>query len=167
MDALRFRLGRIRSERGAELIEMMLVTPILLMFLAGIFDFGMLFRSWEVVTNAAREGARIGTLPNYANEDIVARVQQYMQSGGVADACTEQTLSGNACPPSACSVCVEVKNDLTLPSGGTFTGIQVTVVSTQNMSTLSWISAIVGGSFGSVKVGSTSLMRSEAPIAGS
>ena len=31
-----------------------------------MFDFGFLFRNWEVVTNAAREGARVGVLPAYA-----------------------------------------------------------------------------------------------------
>ena len=49
---------------------MAIVTPILLMIIAGIFDFGMMFRAWEVVTNAAREGARVGTLPGYTAQDI-------------------------------------------------------------------------------------------------
>jgi prepilin peptidase CpaA len=38
---------RFRSERGAELIEMMLVTPILLLIFAAIFDFAVMFRGWE------------------------------------------------------------------------------------------------------------------------
>jgi hypothetical protein len=37
----------------------MIVTPILLLSLAAIFDFAILFRAWNVVTNAAREGARV------------------------------------------------------------------------------------------------------------
>ena len=56
---------RLRSERGAEIIEMALVTPIFLIIIAAMFDFGFLFRNWEVATNAAREGARIGLLPSY------------------------------------------------------------------------------------------------------
>ena len=47
-----------RAEEGAELIEFMIVFPILMLILAGIMDFGMLLRNYEVVTNAAREGAR-------------------------------------------------------------------------------------------------------------
>ena len=61
---------RARAERGAELIEMAIVTPVLLMIIAGIFDFGMMFRSYEVVTNAAREGARVGVLPGYDVPDV-------------------------------------------------------------------------------------------------
>ena len=47
---------------------MAIITPVLLLIIAAIFDFAMMFRSWEVVTNAAREGARIGVLPAYAAE---------------------------------------------------------------------------------------------------
>ena len=31
----------------------------------GIIDFGFLFQRYEVVTNAAREGARVAILPGY------------------------------------------------------------------------------------------------------
>ena len=54
-----------RSERGAELIEFAVVMPILIFIIAGIFEFGMMFRPFEAVTNAAREGARVGVLPGY------------------------------------------------------------------------------------------------------
>ena len=55
--------GRWRDARGAELIEFAMVLPIFLLLTAGIFDFGMMFRTYEAVTNAAREGARVGVLP--------------------------------------------------------------------------------------------------------
>ncbi len=32
----------------------------------GILDFGILFQRYEVITNAAREGARVAVLPGYA-----------------------------------------------------------------------------------------------------
>ena len=31
----------------------------------GIMDFGLMFQQYEVITNAAREGARVAMLPNY------------------------------------------------------------------------------------------------------
>jgi Flp pilus assembly protein TadG len=170
MAALTNTFRRLRSQRGAELIELMLVAPILMMFLAGIFDFGMLFRTWEVVTNAAREGARVGTLPDYtADADVVTRVEQYMQSSGVAASCSLQTLSGNRCDATVngCSVCVSVRNDFTGPGGATFKARSVTVTTRQPMSSLSWITALIGGSFNNVLVGSTSVMRAEAAAAGS
>ena len=66
---------RLRSERGAEIIEMALVTPIFLIIIAAMFDFGFLFRNWEVATNAAREGARIGLLPAYKCDGSTADVK--------------------------------------------------------------------------------------------
>ena len=60
---IRRRLARYASDRGAELIEMAIVLPILLFIFAGIIDFGFMFQRYEVLTNAAREGARMGTLP--------------------------------------------------------------------------------------------------------
>ena len=48
-----------RSERGAELVEFALVFPTLLLVMLGIADFGFLFQRYEVITNAAREGARV------------------------------------------------------------------------------------------------------------
>src|SRR5688572_25201671 len=134
MAAIATRLRRFRSERGAELIEMAMVTPILLLILAGIFDFGMMFRSWEIVTNAAREGARVGVLPAYANSDNVrARVEQYMQASGVAAACA---LS---CTPTVCSVCVQSQTLVT--GAGTVTARSVTVTSVQILPSLGVIGA--------------------------
>ena len=46
-----------RGERGAALVEFALALPMLLVVLAGIVDFGFVFQRYEVITNAAREGA--------------------------------------------------------------------------------------------------------------
>jgi Flp pilus assembly protein TadG len=139
---------------------MAMVTPILLMIIAGIFDFGMLFRAWEVVTNAAREGARVGVLPAYTlDENVRQRVEQYMQASGVATACTLQTVAGGVCPATACSVCVQSQALVT--GAGTYTARVVTVSSTQPLPSLSVIATVFGGSFGTVDVASTSAMRAE------
>jgi len=139
---------------------MAVVTPVLLMIIAGIFDFGMLFRAWEVVTNAAREGARVGVLPAYtADENVRLRVEQYMNVGGVAAACTLETVSGGVCPPGPCSVCVQTQSMAT--PAGTYNARVVTVTATQNLPSLSVIGSFFGGSFGTIDVGATSTMRTE------
>lgn len=76
-------VGRLRSERGAELIEFALIFPLLLLVVVGIIDFGFLFQRFEVLTNATREGARMAVLPNYTQDDIRLRVCAYLDSGGV------------------------------------------------------------------------------------
>lgn len=151
---------RLRSERGAELIEMAIVTPILLLIIGAIFDFGMLFRSWEVVTNAAREGARVGVLPAYTdNENVRQRVEQYMQVSGIASACTLQTPVAGVCPATACSVCVQT---VTLNTGaGNYQARVVQVRANQTLPSLSTFAPFFGGSFGTVPVSAISAMRAE------
>lgn len=57
--------------------------PTLLLVMLGIIDFGFLFQRYEIVTNAAREGARVAILPGYADADVQARVNQYLTAGGL------------------------------------------------------------------------------------
>ncbi len=54
-----------KSEQGAEVIEMVIVLPLLLGLLFGMVDFGFLFQRYVVLTNAAAEGARVASLPGY------------------------------------------------------------------------------------------------------
>ena len=70
------RPRRWDGQSGAELIEFALVFPILLMTVLGIVDFGFLFHRQEVVTNAAREGARVAALPGYTATDVQDRVRE-------------------------------------------------------------------------------------------
>jgi Flp pilus assembly protein TadG len=98
MAALRW-LRRVRAERGVELIEFALVFPLLLAVVLGILDFGFLFRNYEVVTNAAREGARVAILPGYDLADVQARVDQYIAAGGL-----EATANTDYIPPSPVNV---------------------------------------------------------------
>ena len=73
---------RVRHARGAELVELALILPILLIIIAGIVDFGFMFQAFMVVNNAAREGARVRILPGYTNADATARVNNYMSALG-------------------------------------------------------------------------------------
>lgn len=75
------RFGRRTSERGAALVEFALCLPLLLVVLAGIVDFAFVFQRYEVVTNAAREGARMAVLPGYNATIVENRVRAYVQQG--------------------------------------------------------------------------------------
>jgi len=94
MAALRSLLRRWRSDTGAELIEFALVFPLLLLVVLGIVDFGIMFQQYEVLTNAAREGARIAVLPNYSSTDAQARVDQYVAAGMLSMGGTVTTAVG-------------------------------------------------------------------------
>jgi len=79
---------RLMCDRGAELIEFAIVTPLLLLLVFGIADFGLMFQRYEVLTNAAREGARVAALPTYGSADVTNRVTQYLAGSGVTGATT-------------------------------------------------------------------------------
>ena len=86
--APRIRQGLLACERGAELVEFALVFPMLLLVIVGIMDFGLLFQRYEVLTAAAREGARVAILPGYTDADVQARVNAYLTAGGVTQPAT-------------------------------------------------------------------------------
>lgn len=77
---------RLRSERGAELIETALTLPLILLVVIGIIEFGFVFQKLEIVTNAAREGARVLVLPDFDEADAIARINQYLDAAGLNSA---------------------------------------------------------------------------------
>jgi Flp pilus assembly protein TadG len=74
-------VARIRSERGQALIEMAITLPLLLLVTMAAVEFGRAYQHWQVLTNAAREGARIAVLPGVNDAAVENRVTTYMTSG--------------------------------------------------------------------------------------
>ena len=61
--------------------------PLLLFVAVGIFELARAYQTSQVLTNAAREGARVAVLPNQAADAVDQRVRQYLNIGGlVSDA---------------------------------------------------------------------------------
>ncbi len=54
--------GLWRGETGQSLVEFALILPLLILLLFGTIEFGRVFSSSLVLTNAAREGARLGAV---------------------------------------------------------------------------------------------------------
>ena len=50
-----------RSERGAALLELVIVIPLLILFVIGAAEFGRVYYAAITVANAARAGAQFGT----------------------------------------------------------------------------------------------------------
>lgn len=76
-------LRRYGSERGTAIIETALTLPLMLFIGVAILEFGRAYETSQVVTNAAREGARVAVLPNQASDAIQTRVRQYLNVGGL------------------------------------------------------------------------------------
>ena len=71
------------NERGAALIETAITIPIILLIAVGIFEFGRAYQTWQVLTNAAREGARVAILSDKTDAEVTTAVRSYMQAGGL------------------------------------------------------------------------------------
>lgn len=79
-------MRRIRGQRGTALLEAAVTMPILLLIAVGVFEFGRAYQTWQVLTNAAREGARIAVLPGTTDGQIVTAVRDYMTNGALPEA---------------------------------------------------------------------------------
>jgi Flp pilus assembly protein TadG len=76
-------MKRYRSEKGAALLEAAITVPIILLISVGIFEFGRAYQTWQVLTNASREGARMAVLEGPTDADVRARVNSYLTGGGL------------------------------------------------------------------------------------
>lgn len=75
--------SHLGSERGQALLETAFVLPIILLVSIGIFEFGRAYQTVQVLTNAAREGARVAVLPNATQQDVKDRVTTYLKNGQI------------------------------------------------------------------------------------
>ena len=77
-----------KNERGAALLETAITIPIILLIAVGIFEFGRAYQTWQVLTNAAREGARIAILVDKTDADVQTAVQELHAGGRPAASAT-------------------------------------------------------------------------------
>jgi Flp pilus assembly protein TadG len=81
-------LKRVRNQRGAALIETAITIPLVLLVSVSIFEFGRAYQTWQVLTNAAREGARVAVLESYTDAAVTSTVRNYLTSGQLTNAGT-------------------------------------------------------------------------------
>jgi Flp pilus assembly protein TadG len=79
-----------KNERGQALIETALTLPIVLVLSVSIFEFGRAFETWQILSNAAREGARVSVLPGATVAGVQNRALAYMQAGGLQNPAVNQ-----------------------------------------------------------------------------
>jgi Flp pilus assembly protein TadG len=141
---------RGRSEDGAQLVEFALVLPLLLLVVLGIAEFGFIFQRYEVITNAAREGARLAVLPGYTEPDIRPRVVTYLFNGRVPTTLTNPEVT--------------VDYDVPIPVAGGRPPINATRVTVTYTYTFQFLNAlsVFFGSRPAFPLSAVSEMRTEA-----
>lgn len=84
-------LHRFRqTEAGQSLVEFTMILPIFLVLMFGLVDFGRAFYTWLLVTNAAREGARVAAV-QADNSSIDGRIYDSFCSSYPSECSLEPT----------------------------------------------------------------------------
>jgi Flp pilus assembly protein TadG len=86
-------MKRLASARGTALLEVALTLPLILLVSVSIFEFGRAYQTMQVLTNAAREGARVAVLPGLVAGAVQARVTSYLTAGQLPKANTAVTTT--------------------------------------------------------------------------
>jgi Flp pilus assembly protein TadG len=155
------KTARRSSEGGQAVIELALTLPLLLVVVFGIIDFGFMFQRYEAVTNAAREGARIGVLADYTATEAQNRALDYLVASGLNGpirACGTGTIVRN-------SRCAQMTTATVTVAGSTpvKTVNQVTMVVEYDhqYQFVGPIMGLFGGNLSSIRLRAASSMRHE------
>ena len=106
------------------MLETVVVLPFLILLLFGLIQFGILFARWIVLSNAAREGARVAIVfrPNCApatvGNDVVATVQARAAQFGLTVDPTDINVTGACAGPNTnAAVTVDMQFDIGILGG--------------------------------------------------
>jgi Flp pilus assembly protein TadG len=100
------------------MLEAVMVLPVLLMLIFALIEFGLLLGRWQMLSNAAREGARRAVVYRdrttctaaAVEAEVDAAVASYAAALGMSVGAGDVTLSG-ACVPGAATVTVSHVHD--------------------------------------------------------
>lgn len=78
------RVQSMQEPRGQALVEFALILPLLMVLLFGIVEFGRAWNAKQVLTDAAREGARLAVLgdPTITQARVDSTVKVKIKGGG-------------------------------------------------------------------------------------
>jgi len=92
---MKLRINSTRNQRGAALVEMALVVPILTILFLGTIQFGLVLREHQTVQNAAREGARLASQQKPDENAIKNLVVMYLQQENITVSTDDITVERN------------------------------------------------------------------------
>ena len=83
MSRLRSHIHRGQKRRGAAALEMAIVLGLLILLVFGIIEMGRAIMVNQVITNAAREGARRAVITGATNTQVERRIDAYLADAGI------------------------------------------------------------------------------------
>jgi Flp pilus assembly protein TadG len=130
-----------KNRTGAAAVEFAVVAPLFFLLVFGMIEFGRVVMVQQLLTNATREGARVGVLSDATSTEVKNKVVSY--------------LSGSKITIATSNVTVSYATDTTLPDSGEAVTVAVTVPFSQ----VSWLPSPIYLSSYSLSASST--MRRE------
>ena len=82
-----------RCRRGIALIEMAIVLPVLILMTLGLIEYGWMFLQAQQITNAARQGARVGATIDAGAADVVTAISNAMTNAGLSSSGYQVTVT--------------------------------------------------------------------------
>jgi Flp pilus assembly protein TadG len=109
---------RKTAESGVTTVEAAIFLIALFMLILGVIEAGQFMKTRQVLTNAAREGARFAVAPTSgtntlpSEDEVKAKVNSFLAAAGVTGA----TIS-TKCPTSASEVCTTKDSSMSVNTG--------------------------------------------------
>lgn len=119
--------SRRTRQRAQAIVELAFVLPVLLLILMGIIEFGRIFMAQQTITNAAREGARLGILPTSTVSDVEGIVSTYMNTAGLNGTSTVTVANVGPTVEPGAATSVTVQYQLPILTGSIIPGLGDTI----------------------------------------
>lgn len=92
-------------------MEFAVVSPVFFLLIFGMIEYGRLVMVQQVLTNASREGARVGVLDGSTQADVTTAVNNYLTSARISSA----TVTVTPNPPSSAGYGAPVTVAISVP----------------------------------------------------
>lgn len=122
-----------KNQRGQALVEFALVVPMLVLVVVAIVEFSRIWETMNLLTSAAREGARVASLTNPVSTSQATTAAQNVLTAGGISATPTITVSG---PSASNEVTVTVQVMFVPATGLSIPGISYRQL--QRAATMRW-----------------------------
>ena len=137
--------GLGNQRRGAAIVEMAVVTPVLFILIFGMIEFGRLVMVAQILTNGTREAARYCAVEGETDAEVQQWAKDYLTKSGIPLAAIQ-------------TVTVSDDNDAALNYTTLETGDRVKVKVTLETKKCTWLSFLLPATH---KIAASSVMRRE------
>lgn len=86
--------GAFKGDAGQSLVEFAILVPVLMGVVIGIFEFGRAWNVDQVLTNAAREGARLAVIETSSEGDVIEAVETALTNASLDSSLATISVDG-------------------------------------------------------------------------